>query len=60
LIQARITEMFKMLVPDEPGFDMSTITYEMIDEMFPFAIQMQIVELIGETVSPSYNATKGK
>jgi hypothetical protein len=60
LIQARITEMFKMLVPEEVGFDMSTITYEMIDEMFPFAIQMQLMELIGETVSPNYNTTKGK
>ena len=59
-IQVRITEMFKLLVPEEVGFDMTTITYEMIDEMFPFAIQMQLLELIGETVSPSYNATKGK
>ena len=59
-IQARITEMFKLLVPEEVGFDMNTITYEMIDELFPFAIQMQLLELIGETVSPSYNATKGK
>ena len=60
LIQSRITEMFKMLVPDEQGFDMSTITYEMIEELFPFPIQMQLLELIGETVSPSYNTTKGK
>ena len=60
LIQLRVTEMFKMLVPEEQGFDMSTITYDMIDEMFPFAIQMQLLELIGETVSPSYNTTKGK
>jgi hypothetical protein len=59
-IQMRITEMFKLLVPEEVGFNMDTITYEMIDELFPFAIQMQLLELIGETVSPSYNATKGK
>ena len=60
LIQARITEMMKLLVPEENGFDMSTVTYEMVDELFPFAIQMQMMELIGETVSPSYTATKGK
>ena len=60
IIQTNIIEMFKMLVPEEQGFDMSTVTYEMIDETFPFAIQMQLMELIGETVSPSYNATKGK
>ena len=60
LIQARITEMMKLLVPEENGFDMSTVTYEMVDEFFPFAIQIQLMELIGETVSPNYNATKGK
>lgn len=60
LIQERITEMIRLLVPEEEGFDMSTVTYDMVDELFPFAIQMQLMELIGETVSPNYNATKGK
>lgn len=60
LIQARITEMMRLLVPEETSFDMSTVTYEMVDELFPFAVQMQMMELIGETVSPSYTATKGK
>jgi hypothetical protein len=59
-IQTRVTEMIRMLVPEEQGFDMSTVTYEMIDELFPFAIQIQLMELIGETVSPNYNTTKGK
>ena len=60
LLQARVTEMMRLLVPEEQGFDMSTVTYEMVDELFPFAIQMQMMELIGETVSPNYNTTKGK
>jgi hypothetical protein len=60
LIQARVTEMIRLLVPEEEGFDMSTVTYDMVDELFPFAIQMQLMELIGETVSPNYNTTKGK
>lgn len=60
MIQARITEMIRLLVPEEEGFDMSTITYDMVDELFPFAIQIQLMELIGETVSPNYNTTKGK
>jgi hypothetical protein len=60
LIQSRVTEMMRMLVPEEQGFDMSTVTYEMIDELFPFAVQLQLLELIGETVSPNYNNTKGK
>ena len=60
LIQAQVTEMIRLLVPEEQGFDMSTVTYEMVDELFPFAIQMQLMELIRETVSPTYNITKGK
>ena len=60
LMQSRITEMFKLLVPEETGFDMSTITYEMIEELFPFPIQVQVIEKIGEVISPSYSETKGK
>lgn len=60
LMETNILEMFKLLVPEEDGFDMDTITYEMIEELFPFSIQMQIVELISDTISPSYKDTKGK
>ena len=60
LIQSRVVEMMRLLVPEEIGFDMSTVTYEMVDELFPFAIQLQMMELIGETVSPNYATTKGK
>jgi len=59
LMETRILEMFKLLVPEEEGFDMGTITYSMIDELFPFTIQMQILELISDTISPSYKETKG-
>jgi hypothetical protein len=60
LLENRITEMCKMLVPEEQGFDMNTITYAMIEELFPFPIQMQLVDEISKTVSPSYEAQKGK
>jgi len=56
----QITEMFKFLVPEEEGFDMATITYEMIDELFPFSIQVQVMEQIAETISPEYSSTRGK
>ena len=56
----QITEMFKYLVPEEDGFDMNTITYEMIDELFPFSIQVQVMEQIAETISPDYSSTRGK
>lgn len=56
----RITEMFKMLVPEEQGFDMNTITYAMVEELFPFPVQLQLVEEIAKTISPAYEAQKGK
>jgi hypothetical protein len=60
LTELRITEMFKMLVPEEKGFDMETITYGMIDELFPFAVQMQIIDNISQTISSNYKESKGK
>jgi hypothetical protein len=60
IAENRITEMFKMLVPEESGFDMSTITYAMVEELFPFAVQLQLVEEISKTISPNYEAQKGK
>lgn len=59
-MQTRITEMFKLLVPEEKGFDMETITYEMVEELFPFPVQVQVIEKIGEVISPAYTETKGK
>lgn len=60
ITENRILAMFKFIVPEEEGFDMNTITYDMIEELFPFAIQLQILENINEVISPSYKATKGK
>ena len=60
ITENRITGLFKLLVPEIADFDMNTITYDMIEEMFPFSIQMDIIEAITETVSPAYKATRGK
>lgn len=60
IAEQRITELFKLLVPEQDGFDMNTITYPMIEELFPFPIQMQIIEEISRVVSVQYEATKGK
>lgn len=56
----RIVAMIRLLVPEEKEFDMSTITYEMVDELFPFSVQLELVEEIGNVISPSYKAIKGK
>lgn len=60
LTEKRITTLFKFLVPEEKDFDMNTITYDMIEELFPFSIQMELIGLIGDTISPNYKETRGK
>jgi len=60
ITENRIVAMIRLLVPEEKDFDMSTITYAMVEELFPFSVQLELVELIGEVISPSYKDTKGK
>jgi hypothetical protein len=60
ILEQRITELFRLLVPEEPDFDMANITYPMIDELFPLPIQLQVIKSISETVSPGYEEAKGK
>jgi len=59
ITENRIVELFKFIVPEEE-FDMNSITYDMIEELFPFSIQLQVIECINEVISPAYKATKGK
>jgi hypothetical protein len=60
ITENRILSMIKLLVPEEKDFDMSTITYEMVDELFPFNVQLELIEEIGNVISPTYKASKGK
>lgn len=60
LAEHRITEMFKLLVPEDTSFDMSTITYDMIEELFPFSIQLEVMENISRTITPEYNEARKK
>ena len=60
ILEKRITEMFKLIVPEDNTFDMDTITYSDIEEFMPFPIQMEMIEAISNAVSPSYKSNKGK
>lgn len=60
ITEARILEMMKLLIPEEEGFDMATITYEMVQEAFPFPIQVELMEAISKTISPDYKEHRGK
>lgn len=60
LSEMQITEMFKLLVPEDKQFDMNNITYKDIDELFPLPIQMAVMEEISSVVSFDYQKTRGK
>ena len=60
ITENRILEFFKLIVPEEKDFDMTSITYDMVEELFPFPIQIQIMGEIGSVISPSYKEIKGK
>ena len=59
ITEARITEFFKLLVPEIEGVTLEDLTYADIEEEFPIAVQMLIVEKIGEVISPTYREARG-
>ena len=60
ILENRILSLIKLIMPEEEGFDMSTITYDMVEELFPFSIQIQLIEEISNVISPTYKTIKGK
>jgi hypothetical protein len=60
LTENRILALVRLLVPEEEGFDMQTVTYEMVEELFPFSVQLELIDLISNTITPSYKEQKGK
>lgn len=59
ITEARITEFFKLLVPEMEGVTLEDLTYADIEEEFPISVQMLIVEKIGEVISPTYREARG-
>lgn len=53
-----VLETFKFLIPEQEGFDMRTISYDMIEEEFPFPIQLMIMKKISECIGFDYDETK--
>jgi len=60
LAENRILALIRLLVPEEEGFDMQNVTYEMVEELFPFSVQLELIDLIGNTITPTYKEQKGK
>lgn len=59
ITEARITEFFKLLIPELEGASLDDLTYADIEQEFPTSVQMMIVEKIGEVISPSYREARG-
>ena len=58
-VQIQITEFFKLLVPELEGESLQDLTYEEIEAEFPMSVQMQMLEKISESISPTYKEIKG-
>ena len=55
-MENRITEYFKLLIPEEGTMD--DITYEDIDAEWPFSVQVEILTKIGEAIQPGYKESR--
>lgn len=58
LTEARITEFFKLLIPEVPETTLDDLTYADIESEFPLSVQLQIIEKIGEAISPTYRESR--
>lgn len=59
MMEARITEMIRLLQPENPANTLDDITYAEIELEWPLSVQLALVEKISEVVSPGYKETRG-
>lgn len=58
MTEARIVEFVKLLIPAVDGATLDELTYADIEEEFPLAVQILLVEKIAEAISPNYKDTR--
>jgi hypothetical protein len=58
-IQHRIVEYIKLLIPED-GQSLEGIEYKDVEEEFPLAIQLTLVDKINEVIAPDYKETRSK
>jgi hypothetical protein len=56
--EQRILEMVKLLLPEKTNVNMDDLTYEEIDQEFPFAVQLDLMKKIAEVISPGYEEAR--
>ena len=58
-IQHRIVEYIKFLIPED-GQSLEGIEYKDIEDEFPLAIQLTLVDKINEVIAPDYKEARSK
>jgi hypothetical protein len=56
--EQRILEMVKLLVPEMEGANMDGLTYQEINDEFPFPVQLELMKKIAEVISPGYEEAR--
>ena len=59
MVEARVTEYVKLLMPEDPEQSLADITYADIEAEWPLSVQVALVDKISEAISPSYKETRG-
>ena len=59
MMEARVTEYVRLLVPEDPEQSLADITYADIEAEWPLSVQIALVDKIVEATSPSYKETRG-
>ena len=59
MMEARITEMIRLLQPENPANLLDDITYAEIELEWPLSVQLALVEKISEVISPGYKENRG-
>lgn len=59
VLQYRITEYIKLLIT-ESGESLDSLEYSDVEDEFPLAIQIQIVDKINEVIAPDYKEIRAK
>lgn len=59
MMEARITEMIRLLQPENPENTLDDITYAEIEMEWPLSVQLALVEKINEVISPGYKENRG-
>ena len=58
IVETRIVEYIKLLVPENPENSMDGLTYAYVESEWPLPVQLALVEKIGEVISPTYKESR--